>query len=211
MKFYFIYNGKHSKYDLGLEIEYIPPMPSFINDDNMLPISFAYKLNCDKQYKYEVLRSLFRSGGELILSTSLDRFFNVTSVEFKEIECNKSYIVNSVIFTLEPYIYLKEGKENITITSSPCSLTNDRASISEPVLKIFGSGNCTLNINNENISFYIRDEYIIIDSVLKDCYTSTGLVNNDVDLSYFPLLLSENNISYVGNITRIEIIPNWRC
>lgn len=212
MAFYFVYNNKHSFKDLGLFIEEIPVLPSFTEEDSFITINFAYKVEQECNYKYDMLRSLFRSGiGELTLSNSFDKFLNVTNIEFREIERNKTFVKNEVIFTLEPYFYFREGK-NVLEIANGLSLINELICDSNPIIKIYGNGQVTLSINNKSLDFYIRYDHIIIDSVLKECYWTNGLLNNDAEISFFPVLLpGENTISWYGDITKVEIIPNWRC
>ena len=68
----------------------------------------------------------------------------------------------------------------------------------------------TLYVNNKSIYLKGITDKIIIDSEMKNAY------NNSVSLNYkmsgdFPVLsLGENNISWIGNVTKLEIQPNWR-
>ena len=68
----------------------------------------------------------------------------------------------------------------------------------------------TLYVNNKSIYLKEIKDKIVIDSEMKNAY------NNAVSLNYkmsgnFPILsVGENNISWTGNVTKLEIQPNWR-
>ena len=68
----------------------------------------------------------------------------------------------------------------------------------------------TLYVNNKSIYLKEITDKIIIDSEMKNAY------NNSVSLNYkmsgdFPALsLGENNISWIGDVIKLEIQPNWR-
>ena len=68
----------------------------------------------------------------------------------------------------------------------------------------------TLRVNSQKISLKEITDKIIIDSEMKNAY------NNSISLNYkmsgdFPILsLGENNISWIGDVKKVEITPNWR-
>lgn len=77
----------------------------------------------------------------------------------------------------------------------------------EPLLKIYGSGNIQLAINDENIVIKNVTNYVTIDSKFMVCLNADG--SNSLDMTGdYPLLKKGNNsIVKVGNITKIEMIP----
>lgn len=206
MSFYFIYNDKSSK-EYKLLVESIPPCAG-----DTLTIRFAYELlSRDKEVQYIKLKKWLKGEGELTLSTGPNYFRRVTGVALKEIEKNKTYVVCEVIFTIEEYIYLREGKEVISFSIKNFTIYEELAGDSNPIIKVFGSGYGTLNVNGNINTLYISNGFIIIDSDKKDCYTGLDtFANNDID-GKFPILKNgDNTISFSGGITKVEMIPNWR-
>ncbi|MDU6337913.1 MAG: phage tail protein, partial [Clostridium sporogenes] len=66
-------------------------------------------------------------------------------------------------------------------------------------------------INNEIIKFTNISDYIELDSEMMECYKSNVPLNH-LMIGNFPIFqVGENNISWTGNISKIEIIPRWRC
>lgn len=52
------------------------------------------------------------------------------------------------------------------------------------------------------------DEYVTIDSVLKDCYKDEVLKNDDM-IGGFPVLnIGDNIISFSGNVSKVEVKVN---
>lgn len=45
---------------------------------------------------------------------------------------------------------------------------------------------------------------------MKNAYNGSTLLNNKMSGEFPVLELGENNISWVGNVSKLEIQPNWR-
>ena len=81
---------------------------------------------------------------------------------------------------------------------------------SEPIITIFGSGNIMLYVNNQNVSLKEIIGSVTLDSEMKNAYNGATLFNHKM-IGEFPILiLGENNISWLGAVTKLEIQPNWR-
>lgn len=79
---------------------------------------------------------------------------------------------------------------------------------SEPVIKVYGSGDIKLKINNENIIIKKVDGYVTIDCVLRDAYKDYVLKNGDM-IGEFPVFkVGENDIEFSGNVSRMEVRVN---
>lgn len=153
--------------------------------------------------------SHFKGSGWLIFSNEPDRKFKArvaNQIEFSHVIRHfKRFVVE---FEVQPFGY--DIFEQMITKTAPFKLFNIGTFESEPIITIFGNGNITLYVNNKSIYLKEITDKIIIDSEMKNAY------NNSVSLNYkmsgdFPVLsLGENNISWVGNITKLEIQPNWR-
>ncbi len=117
-----------------------------------------------------------------------------------------------IIFNCKAFKYSKSGLQPNIFTSAGV-LVNREAFNSLPTIQLFGSGAVTLSINNR--SYYIKSctNGMILNSEINQAYTAdeTKLLNNDINFTDFPVLDSGyNNISWVGNVSKILITPNWR-
>ena len=114
----------------------------------------------------------------------------------------------AVEFEVQPFGY--DIFEQTITKTAPFNLFNIGTLESEPIITIFGNGNITLYVNSQSISLKEITDKIIVDSEMKNAY------NNSVSLNYkmsgdFPALsLGENNISWIGDVIKLEIQPNWR-
>ena len=121
--------------------------------------------------------------------------------------------VFTLSFSCLPFRYLLEGLEAIHATDT-ITIRNPFNFASKPYIKIYGSGEGTLVIQNEEGNkiwqFSDIDEYVEIDSELMNFFKGTELKNGTVSGDGFPLLAKGDNVlSFNGGITRIEIIPRW--
>lgn len=119
--------------------------------------------------------------------------------------------ITTLNFNCKPLKYRIDGENNIEITKK-ATLYNPEEWESFPYLKIMGDGAVTLYINNN--SFYISaiDEYVELDSELQSAYKGNILQNSKINFANFPAFsVGANNISWVGNVSKIIIKARWRC
>lgn len=234
-----IYSNKDSKKDYNLYLEEVPNFPvanaqyetidipgrdGSVNifekyPDLVIPIKFVFISGRDFWIRKSSITQWLNSKANSPLYYSEDKsmFYNVKKIVLSDFttEGNKIRRV-AANFTIESYMYLYEGNEIIEI-NSPTKIYNGRAThISLPYLKIYGSGDINLNINNRVTQFKNISDFIEIDSKKPNCYkTINGIITNSNDSmfsSIFPYLdPGENEISWSGNLSKIEIIPRWCC
>lgn len=112
-------------------------------------------------------------------------------------------------FKCKAYKRALKGDETITITKA-ATIINPEGFTATPYMKIYGSGNVTLYINNRAHGFKNIDGYIEVDSENMNAYKGDTLQNNKMLVGAFPKLAAGiNNISWAGNVTKIEIVPRW--
>lgn len=110
------------------------------------------------------------------------------------------------------------GREPIEITKNGFEIINHERYPSYPYLKILGSGNITLKINDRITSLKDVVDFIEIDSdpdvmeVFKE--TSGQLINENKKMGSsqpFPYLdANQNVISWSGNVSKIILEPRWQ-
>ena len=123
--------------------------------------------------------------------------------------------VFTLTFSCLPFRYLLTGLEVINITDT-LTIRNPFNFTSKPYIKVYGSGEGTLVIQNEIGNkiwqFSDIDDYVEIDSELMNFFKDTELKNSSVSGDGFPELSKGDSVlSFNGGITRIEIIPRWVC
>lgn len=112
-------------------------------------------------------------------------------------------------FNCKPLRYSFDGQKTITISSAE-TIINPEAFKAKPYIKIYGNGNIYLFINNNAFGFKNVSEYIEIDSEILNAYKGSELQNLKMTSVDFPTFFpGKNNISFVGDVSKIEIIPRW--
>ena len=114
----------------------------------------------------------------------------------------------AVEFEMQPFGY--DIFEQTITKTAPFSLFNIGTFEAEPIITIFGNGNITLYVNSQ--SNFLKDitDKVIIDSEMKNAYNNSVSLNYKMNGDFPTLSLGENNISWIGNVTKLEIQPNWR-
>jgi predicted phage tail component-like protein len=229
----FDFAGKNSYTDFGIQIAKRPVIPSptrkieYVNvpgrdsnlrfdegtfEDLTIAVECAFLKNTNLASAIDEVKEWLLLAGEndLIFSFQATRKYKAQVVNRIDFSQTLKYISKFVIvFNCRPFKYtvLNPG---IIITANPGTIINPSAVPCRPVMKIFGSGDVNLEINAVRIYLYNINEYLTIDSVLMDAYKDTALANNNM-LGEFPLFKTgENNISWIGEVSKIEIIMNAR-
>lgn len=109
--------------------------------------------------------------------------------------------------------FLHVGQEQPTVLATltkAATIYNTEGFTATPYIKITGSGGITLYINNRAHTFKDVNEYIEIDGEIMNAYKGDLLQNSKMVTELFPKLTAgANNISWAGNVTKVEIIPRW--
>ena len=116
-----------------------------------------------------------------------------------------------VTFNCKPYFYSFAGQIVKTITA-PCTLINYENTEAQPLLKLYGSGAITLEINGKAFTLSAVNEFIEIDSERLTVYKGRENAAAATNCQEFPMLLpGKNSITWRGNVQRLEITPRWRA
>ena len=110
-------------------------------------------------------------------------------------------------FLCEPFYYNLLEKD-ITITEKGTKFYNKGDFNSNPKIVIYGTGDLQLTINNTTVQINNVDEKVLLDSKLFLCLDKDNN-NKSIDMiGNFPTLdIGENTITWVGNITKLDISP----
>lgn len=218
----FIFNNKNSK-DFNVHIAKMPPIHTvedegeyieipgrdgylFISSDRRKPIEKIVEFTIFPDDYLEQIKRWLKGNGRLILSNEPGVYFNTRIQSVREYWGVDREKVSAVTFICQPWAYLHSGDNIITITTKDTKIYNPEET-SKPLIKIYGTGLVDLIINSKIHKFNIN-EYVEVDSELKESYKGTSLVTFTGD---FPELIpGENNITWDGNVTKIEVVPRWR-
>lgn len=116
----------------------------------------------------------------------------------------------SVTFNCKPQRFLKAGDYTKTF-DSPGTIFSPTNHVALPIVTVNGVGTGVVNIGGYVITLNDLSQPVTIDSELQDAY-SPGVNKNEtiVLTSKFPRLHpGENNISFTGGVTSVEVIPKW--
>ena len=174
------------------------------------PIDYSISLIVKDYRKRDVIKSNFKGSGKLILSNEPERYYKavVTNTITFERQVRDVYEV-VITFKLQPFAYDLFSK-NITLTSSDI-IYNYTNATAQPIIKVYGSGDGVLMINDNDIQIKEMTEPIILNFELEEAYNTSHESKNTLVLGEFEEFVEGNNvISWNGGITKIEITPNWR-
>ena len=151
----------------------------------------------------------FKGSGWLIFSNEPDRKYKArvaNQIEFSHVI--RRFKRFAVEFEVQPFGY--DVFPQIIKKTSPFSFFNIGTFEAEPIITIFGSGDITLYVNNQSISLKEIAGSITVNSEMQNAYRGSVSMNNKMQ-GEFPILIpGENHITWLGNVTKLEIQPNWR-
>ncbi|WP_338080508.1 distal tail protein Dit [Clostridium sporogenes] len=227
----FTFGNKNSYDDFGIIISKRPSIPSpkrritYIDipdkssnlkfdegtfEDITILVECGVKSKANLADKIDEIKAWLINAGEsnLIFSFQPDKKYIaqvVNMIDFKQVLKYTSRF--PIIFNCKPFKYAVKDKI-ITITKNNSTIYNEGTFQSEPVINVYGSGDIKLKINDDEITVKKVDEYVTIDSVLKDCYKDDALKNGDMIGEFHVLKVGENIISFSENVTKVEVKVN---
>lgn len=221
----FTWKNKDSWLDYGIVIQEKPPMPvpernadeiEVPGRDGTLIIdyetykSITFSLVCSlTEDNLDDVKAWLTGFSDLIFSWQPDRYYKAENINRIDIaQATENYGEFPILFKAQPFAN-SLANDVITI-AAPGTISNPGTAESEPIIKVYGTGNIDLTINTATMHLTNVADYVTIDSVLQDAYKDTVLKNSDM-LGEFPVLApGDNAISWTGTVTKIEITPNWR-
>ena len=96
------------------------------------------------------------------------------------------------------------------MTQSGSFVTNPGNVYAEPVITVYGSGAITLMVGLTIIELEGISGNITLNSALQEAYSGITSMNSAMS-GEFPILKpGMNAISWTGEVTKVEVKPNWR-
>ena len=130
-------------------------------------------------------------------------------IPFEKVLRGNPHCSFAVNFRCFPFWY-KDNVSDITITSSGSTLMNPGSVYAEPIITVYGSGDITLMVGTTIVELTDVSGSIVLDSVLKEAYKGSTLMNSHMT-GDFPVLRSGMNaVSWSGAVTKVVVRPKWR-
>lgn len=228
MRDYIILNGTSSQTIPGLLIQNLPPISKpkqrveieeIDGRDGDIVTYLGYgaydkefKIGLFGSYDVDEIISYFNSEGTVIFSNEEDKYYNYQIIEQIDFDKLLRYKEATVKMHVQPFKYSAEDNQkvfSVDSTTTSISIRNSGNIYSRPVLTITGSGSIDLYLNDIQLFVINMESYtsITIDTNNMNAYNGNTLLNRNVTGSYdnFKLNVGNNNISWSGAITQIEI------
>ncbi|MDK0692424.1 phage tail family protein [Clostridium perfringens] len=145
---------------------------------------------------------------KLIFTDDPGWFYKVVNVEIGQMDVKfKRKGEFTINFTCRGWQYSLDGDEFLEIENN--TMLYNEYDLAKPLLYVEGNGEITITINNNKFKVMVKD-YLYIDSELEIAYREkTDCLN--IETGDYPVLTyGENNISFTGNVNKVEIKPRWR-
>lgn len=112
-------------------------------------------------------------------------------------------------FNCKPQRFLKSGEKPVRFDSNG-KLRNPTSFSSEPIIKLTGYGTGNVKIGSYSFQTVNMVSGLIMDCDLEDAYYGQKNCNSQIILDEFPKLdPGDNEITFSGGVTSVEIIPRW--
>lgn len=230
---YFIFNNKKCT-DMGVEISEFPALQhperrvevievdgmdgSYTQDlgaYNTYKISIECvlnKLSRDAQSINEILKWL-KGSGKLILSTDPMKYYEARIASVISVE-NVIWIFPEFKITFEVQPFRKSVNEVSDVIKTDVKkfrVFNKGDVSSRPIITLKGSGEITVKINENSYLLQGVSDYVTINSEMQEVYNDTYSLNSLYKSIEFPeFQIGVNEFEVIGNVSEIEIKPNWR-
>lgn len=168
---------------------------------------------------FDTVKVWLTGSGVLIRSDDSTKYVNariVSQLDYAKFHATKSAVVYFLVE--DPYQYVV-AESDVTKTSFPATYTNSGSVVSNPLLKVTGSGTVVFVVNGVSVTYVFDTAYVYLDCNLKEAYHLNVLKNRNLTLPVgsngqrvFPSLsVGVNNITITsGTITEIVITPRTR-
>lgn len=152
-----------------------------------------------------------RGSGTVTFANRQGGFYHariVNQISFEKILRGNPHRSFAVNFRCKPFWYMADVQP-ITLTASGTFVNNPGSVSSEPVITVYGNGEVTLMVGMTIVELEVSGR-ITLDTPLMEAYSGSTSMNNAMNGDFPVLLPGQNAISWTGNVTKVEIQPNWR-
>lgn len=178
--------------------------------DREFPIDFNAYDESNVNIKMRKINPIFINAKTIRFTDDPNVFYKVRQMRVADKERPFPNLYNFTVDTIiEPFDYLVSGTYKIRAVNGDV-IENQGTYVSTPIITVYGMGEVTVSIGA--YSFYIKhlNGSATINSETLKCYKDTENIGTQVKGS-FPLFdVGSSKIVLPGNVTHLEIIPNWR-
>lgn len=208
---YFIFKGIYSD-NMKIIVEKLPPVVKPPKKHNIIEIDGSDQIiiedlgyqsyekiipfglwNADIDLVYDWLHGK----GRLILSDEPDKYYDAFILEPINYERALSFRKAKATFLVQPYKYALYEEETESHT-----VINRGNTDSLPLMTIYGSGTVKLKINDTEMCTLTINEYVTVDSLVKETYKGTVNKNRQMYGDFPKLKPGINEISFTGTVTK---------
>lgn len=178
--------------------------------DREFPIDFNAYDESNVNNKMREINPIFINAKTIRFTDDPNIFYKVKQMRVADKERPFPTLYNfTVDTTLEPFDYLLSGTHKITAVNGDV-IENQGTYMSTPIITVYGMGE--VNISIGAYSFYIKNlnGSATINSEILKCYRGTENIGTQVKGSFPIFDVGSSKIKLPGNVTHLEIIPNWR-
>lgn len=227
MRNYLILNGKNSINIKGLIIQKLPPIskPKIRTQieeidgrdgDIVTPLGYSaydkkFSIGLYGDFDIDEIIAFFNTSGIVVFSNEPDKFYHYEIVSQIDFERLIRFRTAEVTMHIQPFKYSATDNDKVfnIINENSIQIRNSGNIYSKPTLTITGSGNIGIYLNEIQL-FQIQlgnIGSITIDTEKMEAYKEGNLLNRLVSGNYdnFKLNIGKNNISWTGNVSKIEI------
>ena len=182
------------------------------DEDTYEPYTISMQCSTRGSDRLDEIVTWLNGAGELILATEPDKVYKA-SIYNKIAISDVIYLYNSFLiqFRVHPFKYSVNAYGDTLELTTATKVRNSGSIYSEPIITVYGSGDITLTINKKDFPLYGVDESISIDSEMMEVFKGNVNQNSKYGAVEFPRLeVGENEISWTGNVEKVEIHPKWR-
>lgn len=228
MASYFIFNGKSSK-EFPIIVNKLPPIQSpkrkvevFESEgiDGNLVVDyetyepFVYSIEftfmSSDMKTMRMVNSWLSCEGKLTLSDELDKYYYARVCNSISYEKIKTFGIRKAIvqFECQPFAY-EYHVTSMEIVQDAIVYNSTNAN-SLPEITVYGTGECRLSINNNEVILKDVEEHITLDCELEEAHKNGEGKNNKMVGEFPKLLPGENEITLSNNIEKLVLQPRWR-
>ena len=195
----------------------VPGRQGVLHQDEGTYSNYTYDIECKivnsrRKVSYGEIVNWLDGSGELIVSAEPDKVYRATIInQFSISGVTKGFSNFLAQFDVHPFKYSASPFNDFLTLTSPSTIYNHGTYYSEPIITVYGTGNITLTINDNQFGLLNINGYITLNSEIMEVYKDKVNCNNQFSSMDFPHFeVGENVISFAGNVQKIEIEPNWR-
>lgn len=227
---YFIFRGKNSL-DMGVIVtsmpdvykpkrrvstEEIPGRNGVLHVDDGTYENYSKVVECAvvERANLDGICAWLNGSGEAIFSTEPDKVYRVRVDNQISIGKMLQYFQKfQVTFDTYPFKYSVNAADDFVMLTKPSLLRNRGTVAAEPKIKIYGTGSVTLIINGKEYRLDGLQKSVVLESEMMEVLDGAGVTYTPPVLGddLFPKLeVGNNEISWTGDVEKIEIEPRWR-